>query len=106
MTRSSRRITSGSFPLVGDLAAAIDELWDAREQLPPGHADVFDPVRPPIALLDSGDARVAELDPATDEVVVHEWLKRAILLLFRISAMETIELGPFEYADKVPLKKG
>jgi 2,3,4,5-tetrahydropyridine-2,6-dicarboxylate N-succinyltransferase len=91
---------------VGDLAAAIDDLWDSRDQLSPGDADVFDTVRQAIDLLDSGEARVAEIDAATDEVVVHEWLKRAILLLFKISAMETIELGPFEYADKVPLKKG
>ena len=37
-------------------------------------------------------------------MVVHEWLKEAILLLFRLSRMETTELGPFEYADKIPLK--
>ena len=55
-----------------------------------------------IDLLDSGEARVAEVDPATDEVVVHQWLKQAILLLFRLRSMETIELGPFEYADKLP----
>jgi 2,3,4,5-tetrahydropyridine-2-carboxylate N-succinyltransferase len=36
--------------------------------------------------------------------VVHQWLKYAVLLLFRFSQMETIELGPFEYADKIPLK--
>src|SRR6185295_15708827 len=39
-----------------------------------------------------------------DAVVVHQWLKQAILLLFRVSGMETIEVGPFEYADKLPLK--
>ena len=38
------------------------------------------------------------------DVVVHEWLKYAVLLLFRLSKMETIELGPFEYVDKIPLK--
>jgi 2,3,4,5-tetrahydropyridine-2-carboxylate N-succinyltransferase len=38
-------------------------------------------------------------------VVVHEWLKQAILLLFRLESMETIELGPFEYRDKIPLKR-
>ena len=46
------------------------------------------------------------MDPATDDVVVHEWLKKAILLLFALRAMETIEAGPFEYADKLPLKHG
>jgi 2,3,4,5-tetrahydropyridine-2-carboxylate N-succinyltransferase len=55
--------------------------------------------------LDQGTARVAEVDPATDQVVVHQWLKQAILLLFRLRAMETIEVGPFEFADKLPLKK-
>jgi 2,3,4,5-tetrahydropyridine-2-carboxylate N-succinyltransferase len=40
----------------------------------------------------------------TDQVVVHLWLKRAILLLFRLRSMETIEVGPFEFADKLPLK--
>ncbi len=48
---------------------------------------------------------MAEVDPATDEVVVHQWLKHAILLLFRLRSMETLEVGPFEFADKLPLKK-
>ena len=39
-------------------------------------------------------------------MVVHSWLKQAILLLFRLSKIKTIELGPFEYADKLPLKCG
>jgi 2,3,4,5-tetrahydropyridine-2-carboxylate N-succinyltransferase len=38
-------------------------------------------------------------------VVVHQWLKQAILLLFRLRSMETLEVGPFEYADKLPLKR-
>ena len=37
---------------------------------------------------------------------VNEWAKLAILLLFRLTSMETMELGPFEYADKIPLKQG
>src|SRR5207244_1636408 len=40
------------------------------------------------------------------EVVVHEWLKQAILLCFRLRGLETIELGPFEYHDRIPLKHG
>jgi 2,3,4,5-tetrahydropyridine-2,6-dicarboxylate N-succinyltransferase len=58
-----------------------------------------------IEALSEGTARVAEVDPATDQVVVHRWLKEAILLLFRLRAMETVELGPFEFADKLPLKR-
>jgi 2,3,4,5-tetrahydropyridine-2-carboxylate N-succinyltransferase len=39
-------------------------------------------------------------------VVVNEWLKLAVLLLFKVSAIEVTELGPFEYADRLPLKHG
>ena len=58
-------------------------------------ADAYRAVDDAIGLLDRGEARVAEIDPG-GEVVVHEWLKKAILLLFRLSRMETIEVGPFE----------
>ena len=51
----------------------------------------------------AGEARVAER--VGDDVVVHQWLKRAILLLFRLTHMDTVELGPFEYRDKIPLKQ-
>jgi len=59
-----------------------------------------------IDLLDTGEARVAEIDPVTDEVIVHEWLRQAILLLFILSGVRTIEHGPFEYTDKLALKHG
>lgn len=59
-----------------------------------------------IELLDRGEAAVAEIDRVTDTVVVHQWLKRAILLLFKLSAMATTEVGPFEFVDKLPLKSG
>jgi 2,3,4,5-tetrahydropyridine-2-carboxylate N-succinyltransferase len=44
------------------------------------------------------------VDAASGEVVVHEWLKKSILMLFSLRGMETIECGPFEFADKLPLK--
>ncbi len=56
-----------------------------------------------IELLDRGELRVAE--KAGDEWVVNQWVKKAILLLFRHNEMETTELGPFEYHDKIPLKR-
>ena len=67
-------------------------------------AEAKDAVHEAIGLLDSGAARVAEV--VDGDVVVHEWAKQAILLLFKLSTMETIELGPFEFADKIPLKQG
>jgi 2,3,4,5-tetrahydropyridine-2,6-dicarboxylate N-succinyltransferase len=96
----------GIVPRMADLAAKIDELWENRESLTPGDKEAGEVILEAITLLDTGQARVAEVDPTTDQVVVHDWLKRAILLLFRQSQMDTIELGPFEFADKIPLKGG
>jgi 2,3,4,5-tetrahydropyridine-2-carboxylate N-succinyltransferase len=90
---------------MADLQAQIEELWTRASELGPKDTEALATVTEAIDLLDSGAARVAEVDPATDEVVVHQWLKQAILLLFRLRSMETIEVGPFEYADKLPLKR-
>jgi len=91
---------------VADLQTQIAELWERRADLTPDDADAKGVVHEAIGLLDRGEARTAEIDAATGEVVVHAWLKQAILLLFRLSAMQTIELGPFSYADRIPLKRG
>ena len=90
---------------MADLPSQIEALWSRAAELGPGDTDALATVTEAVDLLDSGAARVAEVDPVTDEVVVHQWLKEAILLLFRLKAMETIEVGPFEFADKLPLKK-
>ena len=91
---------------MADLQARVEELWERAGELEPGDRDALVVVAEAIDLLDRGEARVAEEDPRTGDVVVHLWLKYAILLLFRLRAMGTIELGPFEYADKLPLKTG
>jgi 2,3,4,5-tetrahydropyridine-2,6-dicarboxylate N-succinyltransferase len=88
---------------MADLRTQIEQLWDRRDDLVAGDPDATPLVAEAIGLLDRGEARVAEL--AGDEVVVHQWLKQAILLYFRLSSMATTELGPFEYADKIPLKQ-
>jgi 2,3,4,5-tetrahydropyridine-2-carboxylate N-succinyltransferase len=88
-----------------DLQAKIEELWDSRAALATGDAQALAVVTETIDTLDRGDARVAEVAP-DGSVVVHEWLKKAILLYFKLSSMETIEHGPFEYHDKIPLKRG
>lgn len=89
---------------MSDLARQITALWESRDDLAAvmPEAEARATVHAAIALLDSGEGRVAEV--VDGEVVVHEWLKYAVLLLFRLSAMETTELGPFEYVDKIPLK--
>jgi 2,3,4,5-tetrahydropyridine-2-carboxylate N-succinyltransferase len=89
---------------MAELASRIDELWDRASELGPSDTEALAVVTEAIEMLDAGTARVAEVDPVTDQVVVHLWLKRAILLLFRLRSMETIEVGPFEFADKLPLK--
>jgi 2,3,4,5-tetrahydropyridine-2-carboxylate N-succinyltransferase len=89
-----------------DLEKAVGELWEAREGLDPTDLEARSVVRQAIDLLDTGKARVAEADPGSGAVKVTEWLKWAILLLFRLSDIETTELGPFEYADRIPLKRG
>jgi 2,3,4,5-tetrahydropyridine-2-carboxylate N-succinyltransferase len=57
-----------------------------------------------IAALDRGEVRVAE--QRDGEWGVNEWVKRAILLYFRLAGLETMEAGPFEYHDKIPTKRG
>ncbi|MHB8293194.1 MAG: 2,3,4,5-tetrahydropyridine-2,6-dicarboxylate N-succinyltransferase [Acidimicrobiales bacterium] len=84
----------------------ISKLWEERDELVASDARAMISVRHAITLLDSGQARVAEVDQASGEVRVNAWLMQAILLLFKISQVETTELGPFEYVDKIPLKSG
>jgi 2,3,4,5-tetrahydropyridine-2-carboxylate N-succinyltransferase len=89
---------------VDQLAKTITTLWEHRDDLASvgSESEVRAAVHEAIDLLDRGEARVAEVDG--DAVVVHEWLKLAVLLLFRLSKMETTQLGPFEFHDKIPLK--
>jgi 2,3,4,5-tetrahydropyridine-2,6-dicarboxylate N-succinyltransferase len=79
------------------LEREIDALW---EELDPSRAGV---VEETIAALDRGELRVAE--KRGDEWVVNEWVKKAILLYFRLRRMEPSEVGPFTYHDKIPLKQ-
>ncbi|MCB0995624.1 MAG: 2,3,4,5-tetrahydropyridine-2,6-dicarboxylate N-succinyltransferase [Acidimicrobiales bacterium] len=90
---------------MADIAEQITELWNRRDQLSPADTDAHAIISSAIDLLDTGQARVAELG-ADGKVVVNEWCKQAILLLFRVTSMQTMELGPFEFADKIPLKTG
>jgi 2,3,4,5-tetrahydropyridine-2-carboxylate N-succinyltransferase len=60
-----------------------------------------------IAALDRGELRVASPpENEGDEWTTHAWIKQAILLYFAIRKMETMEVGPFEFHDKIPLKAG
>jgi 2,3,4,5-tetrahydropyridine-2,6-dicarboxylate N-succinyltransferase len=85
--------------LTNTLAGEIEQLWDSGEI--DGRAGA---VEEAIRLLDAGELRVAER--GADGWTVNEWVKKAILLLFRLREMEPVEVGPFEYLDKIPLKGG
>jgi 2,3,4,5-tetrahydropyridine-2,6-dicarboxylate N-succinyltransferase len=85
------------------LETTITGIWERRSDLLAETGDL-DAIREAIALLDTGQARVAEV--VGDQVVVHEWLKQAILLYFQTQPNERIAVGPFEIVDKVPLKTG
>jgi 2,3,4,5-tetrahydropyridine-2-carboxylate N-succinyltransferase len=82
------------------LAQEIDRLWDlSAEEAAAGIATVDEAIR----LLDRGEARVAEKRDGA--WVVNEWTKKAILLSFRLKQSEPVEVGPYTYFDKVPLKR-
>jgi len=82
-----------------DLAGRIEASFAAPDRPPDAGA-----VEEAIELLDRGAVRVAE--PTDGGWVVNEWLKKAVLLYFRVRGLETTEAGPFEYHDKLPLKRG
>jgi 2,3,4,5-tetrahydropyridine-2-carboxylate N-succinyltransferase len=66
-------------------------------------ADAKEPVDRTIAALDAGELRVAE--KVDGEWRVNTWVKEAISLYFRLAPVQTMEVGPFEYYDKIPTKR-
>ena len=88
---------------MSDLQSRIEALWADSASLDIDDPEVTATVHEAISELDAGTARVAQVN-ADGSVTVNQWCKFAVLLLFRISRMETIENAPFEYADKIPLK--
>ncbi len=85
---------------MNDLRKTIEAAWDNRELLK--LAATRDAVRNVVNQLDQGKLRVAE--PTDNGWQVNEWVKKAVVMYFPIQKMETIELPPFEFHDKIPLK--
>lgn len=87
----------------------IEAAWDNRSLLKEEATQVA--IRSIIEQLDKGHLRVAEPmatpnNPETDgKWQVNDWVKKAVILYFPIAQMETIEVGPFEFHDKIPLKR-
>ena len=84
------------------LPAVLDELWERRADLSPADADARAVIVSAVDQLDAGEARVAQV--VEDEVVVDERAKRAILLAFRVLAMQEGSNGGFYVHDRVRLK--
>ena len=82
------------------LQKIIENAWNDRTLLETEDTRVA--VREVIAQLNNGKIRVAY--PNGDHWVVNEWVKKAVILFFPISKMETIKVGPFEFHDKIALK--
>ncbi|HTH57996.1 MAG TPA: 2,3,4,5-tetrahydropyridine-2,6-dicarboxylate N-succinyltransferase [Cyclobacteriaceae bacterium] len=83
------------------LQEQIEKAWNDRELLKT--SDTQKAIREVVDQLDKGQLRVAQ--PAADGWKVNEWIKKAVILYFPIQQMETIEVGPFEFHDKIALKK-
>lgn len=86
---------------IDQLEQIVETAWEDRSLLQ--NENVKQAIFEVVNLLDSGKLRVAQ--PEGDEWKVNQWVKKAVILYFPITKMETIEVGPFEFYDKIPLKK-
>ncbi|CAN5427365.1 2,3,4,5-tetrahydropyridine-2,6-dicarboxylate N-succinyltransferase [soil metagenome] len=84
-----------------ELREQIENAWDNRELLKT--KETQSAIREVIEKLDKGQLRVA--DPVNGTWNVNEWIKKAVIMYFPIQQMETIEVGPMEFHDKIPLKR-
>jgi len=84
-----------------ELKDIIEEAWEDRSLLKEKEAVLA--VKTIIEELDKGEVRVAE--KKGDSWLVNEWIKKAVILYFPIMEMQVVEVGPFEFHDKIKLKK-
>jgi 2,3,4,5-tetrahydropyridine-2,6-dicarboxylate N-succinyltransferase len=84
-----------------NLKNQIEKAWEDRELIK--LAEIQETIKQVIELLDKGKLRVAE--PVADGWQVNEWVKKAVIMYFPINKMTTIDVGPFEFHDKIALKK-
>ena len=84
------------------MQSIIESAWENRDLL--NESTTIKAIETVIEQLDKGLLRVAE--PTSDgSWIVNEWVKKAVILYFPIRTMETIEVGPFEFHDKMALKR-
>ena len=83
-----------------ELKEIIERAWDNRDLLKDKETQIA--IKTIISELDDGQKRVAE--PDGDQWKVNEWVKKAVIMYFPIQKMQVIEVGPFEFHDKIKLK--
>lgn len=83
------------------LRKKIETAWEDRSLLK--NEETVQAIHEVVDLLDKGEIRVAE-PKGGSEWKVNDWVKKAVIMYFPICKMETIEVGPFEFHDKIPLK--
>ena len=84
-----------------ELKEIIEAAWEDRELLK--KSDTVEAIESVVSHLDKGILRVAQ--PVADGWQVNEWIKKAVILYFPTQKMSTIQVGPFEFHDKIPLKQ-
>jgi 2,3,4,5-tetrahydropyridine-2-carboxylate N-succinyltransferase len=84
-----------------ELQQIVENAWENRDFL--REESTRKAITDVVEYLDKGKIRVAQ--PEGDKWIVNQWVKKAVLMYFPIAQMETIEVGPFEFYDKIPLKK-
>lgn len=89
--------------MVHDLKEIIEQAWDNRELL--RDKDTAIAIKSIIDELDTGSLRVAE-NKDGNQWIVNEWIKKAVILYFPTQKMQLIEVGPFQFHDKIKLKSG
>src|SRR5690606_20725292 len=87
-----------------DLQTTIEIAWENRSSINPKTADVtvLEAIEHTLDALDQGTLRVAE--KIDEQWTVHQWIKKAVLLSFRVSNNEIMGQAPMQFFDKVPLK--
>jgi 2,3,4,5-tetrahydropyridine-2-carboxylate N-succinyltransferase len=90
--------------MTADLQNIIEQAWENRADLSPasGHNQVYEAVQTTLAGLDSGELRVAE--KINGDWVVHQWVKKAVLLSFRLENNRVMGTAPLQFYDKVATK--
>lgn len=78
----------------------IEKAWDNKDTWK--FEKIKNIIIKTIKNLDEGNLRVASID--NGKWIIHEWIKKAILMFFSIKELEIIEIGPLEFYDKIPLK--